>query len=55
MEIPGKLSLEQEFELKVIREQVKDLSLVQAQDYVVEIMRQTMMKENLFKHLLRKA
>lgn len=54
MEVPGELSLEQEFELKVLREQVKELSLNQIQDYVVEIKRQMMVKENLFKRLLRK-
>ena len=54
MDVPGKLSLEQEFELKVISEQVKGLSRDQAQDYIVVIMRQMMMKENLFKQLLKK-
>ncbi|MGF1523016.1 MAG: NblA/ycf18 family protein [Leptolyngbyaceae cyanobacterium] len=54
MEVPGKLSLEQEFALQILREQVKNLSLNQIQDYVVEIKRQMMVKENLFKCLLRK-
>ncbi|MEO1095026.1 MAG: NblA/ycf18 family protein [Cyanobacteria bacterium J06638_28] len=53
MEFSGKLTLEQEFELKIIEEQVKGLSIEQAQDYVVKIMRQMMMKENLFKRLLK--
>ncbi|MEL6383331.1 MAG: NblA/ycf18 family protein [Cyanobacteria bacterium J06626_18] len=54
MEVPGKLSLEQEFALQILSEQVKNLSLNQIQDYVVEIKRQMMVKENLFKCLLRK-
>lgn len=55
MKMPGDLSLEQEFELQLLREQVKKLSLDQAQDYVIEIMRQMMLKENLFKHLMKRT
>ena len=55
MKKPGKLSLEQELELQILREQVKDLSLDQAQDYVVEVVRQMMLKDNLFKHLIKQA
>jgi hypothetical protein len=53
MEMPGKLSLEQEFKLNVIKSQVGGLSLDQAQEYVVEVMRQMMIKDNLVKHLLK--
>jgi len=55
MDMPGKLSLEQEFQLNVIKSQVKGLSLDQAQEYVVEVMRQMMVKDNLVKHLLKNA
>ncbi|MEL6232214.1 MAG: NblA/ycf18 family protein [Cyanobacteria bacterium J06627_3] len=55
MEMPVELSLEQEFELRLLKEQVKQLSLNQAQDYVVEMMRQMMLKENLFKHLMKQS
>lgn len=55
MKKTGKLSLEQELELQILREQVKDLSLDQAQDYVVEVVRQMMLKDNLFKHLIKQA
>lgn len=55
MEIPGKLSLEQQFQLKVYQKQVKELSQEQAQDYLIEILRQMMVKDNLVKHLLKKA
>ena len=37
MDMPGKLSLEQEFQLNVIKSQVKGLSLDQAQEYVGEV------------------
>lgn len=55
MDMPGKLSLEQEFQLNLLKTQVKNLSLDQAQDYVVEVMRQMMVKDNLVKHLLKNA
>lgn len=55
MTTPGSLSLEQQFKLQVLREQVKNLSQEQAQEYVLELFRQTMVKENLFKHLLKNA
>ena len=53
--LPGNLSLEQEFKLQVVRDQVTGLSLEQAQEYVVEVMRQMMVKDNLVKHLLKGA
>ena len=55
MEMPGKLSLEQQFQLKVYQKQVKELSQEQAQDYLMEILRQMMVKDNLLKHLLKRA
>ncbi len=53
--MPGSLSMEQEFKLKVVQDQVQGLSLEQAQEYVVEVMRQMMVKDNLVKHLLKNA
>ena len=53
--MPGNLSMEQQFKLKVLQDQVQNLSLEQAQDYVVEVMRQMMVKDNLVKHLLKNA
>jgi len=53
--MPGNLSVEQQFKLKVVQDQVRGLSLEQAQEYVVEVMRQMMVKDNLVKHLLRNA
>ena len=50
---PGELSMEQQFTLQVLKDQVRGLSLEQAQLYVVEIMRQMMVKDNLVKHLLK--
>ena len=53
--LPGNLTLEQEFKLQVVRDQVTELTLEQAQEYVVEVMRQMMVKDNLVKHLLKSA
>ncbi|MEG4202461.1 NblA/ycf18 family protein [Microcoleus sp. Pol7_A1] len=47
------LSMEQEFKLQVLREQVKSLSQDQAQEYLLEVMRQNMVKENLLKHWMK--
>ena len=53
--MPGSLSLEQQFKLQVVKDQVSGLSLEQAQEYVVEVMRQMMVKDNLVRHLLKNA
>lgn len=55
MEMPTGLSLEQQFKLQVLRDEVKHLSLEQAQEYLVEVLRQNMVKENLYKHWLKSA
>lgn len=55
MDIPTGLTLEQQFKLQVLREQVKTLSQEQAQEYLLEVLRQNMVKDNLFKHMLKKG
>ncbi len=55
MNIPTQLTLEQQFKLQVLREQVKNLTREQAQDYLLEVLQQNMIKDNLFKHLLKEA
>ena len=55
MEMPGQLTLEQQFQLQVLKDQARNLSLEEAQNYVVEVMRQMMVKDNLVKHLLKNA
>ncbi|MEG3897199.1 NblA/ycf18 family protein [Microcoleus sp. SVA1_B6] len=47
------LSMEQQFKLQVLREEVKSLSQDQAQEYLLEVMRQNMVKENLLKHWMK--
>ncbi len=48
------LSMEQQFKLQVLRDQVKTLTQDQAQEYLIEVMRQNMVKENLFKYWMKK-
>jgi uncharacterized protein YaaW (UPF0174 family) len=55
MEMPTtSLSMEQQFKLQVLRDQVKTLSQDQAQEYLIEVMRQNMIKENLLKYWMKK-
>ena len=55
METPGNLSLEQQFKLQILREQVKTLSLEEAQDYLIEVLRQSMVKDNLLRHWVKSS
>jgi hypothetical protein len=55
MDLPVDLSLEQKFNLKVYEEQVKNLSTEQSQEYLLELLRQLMVKENVIKYLLKQA
>jgi hypothetical protein len=47
------LTLEQQFKLQILREEVKKLSLEQAQDYLIEVLQQNMLKDNMFKQMLK--
>ena len=47
------LSMEQQFKLQVLRDQVKTLSQDEAQEYLIEVMRQNMVKENLLKYWMK--
>ncbi|MDJ0724263.1 MAG: NblA/ycf18 family protein [Prochloraceae cyanobacterium] len=55
MEKPTNLSLEQQFKLQVLQEQVKTLTKEQAQEFLLELFRQMMVKDNLVKQLLKNA
>jgi uncharacterized protein YaaW (UPF0174 family) len=55
METSPNLSLEQQFKLEVLKDQVKKLSHEQAQEYLMEVFRQMMVKDNLMKQLLKNA
>jgi Phycobilisome degradation protein nblA len=53
MNTTADLSFEQEFNLRVYQEQVKNLNLQEAQEFILEVLRQSMVKENLFKQLIK--
>jgi Phycobilisome degradation protein nblA len=53
MEIPIGLSIEQEFNLRIYKEQVGLLDLPTAQELLLEVLRQSMVKENLFKEFIK--
>ena len=55
MNLSGQLSIEQQFKLKVLQEQVQSLNKEQAQEYLLEMFRQMMVKDNLVKQLLKDA
>ena len=53
MEMSNSLSLEQKFKLQVLNQEVKQLSREQAQDYLMEVLRQNMVKDNMFKNWMK--
>jgi hypothetical protein len=52
MNTPIQLSLEQQFNVRAFAEQVKDLTREQAQDFLVDLYQQMMIKETMYKGLL---
>lgn len=52
MSMPGNLSLEQRFKLQMMQSQVQSLDLDQAQQYIVELLREMMVKDNQVKDIL---
>lgn len=53
MDMPIGLSLEQQFSLRAYEDQVKGLNEEQAQEMLLQVLRQLMVKENLIKHLMK--
>ena len=47
------LTLEQQFNLRKVADQTKALSQQQAQELIVELQRQIMIKDNLYKEIMR--
>lgn len=55
MEMIPQLSLEQQFKLQLFGQQVKQLSQQEAQEFVLELLRQAMVKDNIVKQILKNA
>ncbi len=53
MNYPEQLSLEQEFDFRRFADQVRTLSPEQAQDLSLELYRQMMIKDNLYREILK--
>ncbi len=53
MNYPEQLSLEQEFDFRRFADQVRTLSPEQAQDLSLELYRQIIVKDNLYKEILK--
>lgn len=49
---PTELSLEQQFQLKSFADQVQRMSREQAQEFLIMIHRQMMIKETMYQHFL---
>jgi uncharacterized protein YaaW (UPF0174 family) len=55
MNFPNELTLEQQFRLQTLKDQVQTLSQQEAQEFLMEVLRQMMVKDNLVKHLLKEV
>jgi hypothetical protein len=53
MSHPANLSLEQQFNLRSFETQVEKMSREQAQDFLVKLYEQMMMRETMYKHFLK--
>lgn len=51
----GQLSLEQQFQLQVLQIEIEDLNLEQAKEYLLEAFRQILIKDNLWKEMLKEC
>jgi hypothetical protein len=50
----GELTLEQQFKLESFKAEIKHLSLDQTRSYLIEIIRQGMVKDNLMKYWMKR-
>jgi hypothetical protein len=55
IDLPLTLTLEQQFELKKLEADVLRVPQDQAQEMIVELIRQLMVKNNVIKHLIRQS
>lgn len=53
MNEPAELSLEQQFSLCSFKTQVTDMSREQAQDFLVKLYEQMMLRETMYRHFLK--
>jgi hypothetical protein len=53
MDKPIELSLEQQFSLRSFQDQVSNMSREQAQQFLVKLYEQMMLRETMYKHFLK--
>ena len=53
MESNNNLSMEQQFKLHVLSQEVQQMSREQAQQYLIEVLRQMMVKDNVVKKMIK--
>lgn len=53
MDNPVELTLEQQFSIRSFETQVQKMSREQAQDFLVKLYEQMVMRENMYKHFLK--
>ena len=53
MSEPMELSLEQQFNIRSFETQVRQMSREQAQEFLLKMYEQMMVKENMYKHFLK--
>nr|QUE28823.1 nblA [Porphyropsis coccinea] len=55
MNFANELSLEQQFKLTIYHETINKLDQQQSQQYLVDILKQAMMIDNIIKHMVKNA
>ena len=51
----GQLTMEQQFKLQVLKQEIESLTLEQSKEYLLEAFRQIMIKENLCKEMFKEC
>ena len=55
MDFSNDLSLEQEFKLTIYNDKIGSMSTTQSQEYLIEILKQMMIVDNIIKHMVKKT
>lgn len=53
MNFSNGLSLEQEFKLTIYNEKINKMTTEESQDYLIEILKQMMIVDNIIKHMVK--
>nr|YP_009369876.1 phycobilisome degradation protein [Boldia erythrosiphon]ARO90564.1 phycobilisome degradation protein [Boldia erythrosiphon] len=53
MPMQNELTLEQEFKLAVYAKKIKKLNIAQSQFYLIEILKQMMIKDNMIRYVIK--